>query len=501
MAFEDFVIGELIGAGSFGCVYKAEDTRQDRTVAVKLTRFLLDTDHDQDLFRRECQAAGRLSAHPNIVTTHESGITSDNRGYLVFEYFPDGNLAANLDRIGPVRWPQLLAWGMDLAEALAFAHGQGIWHRDIKPANVLLDGDWACLADFGEAKRLDGTMTQTGGGFTPVFAAPERVLSNDATPACDLYSLGVTLYYALTGELPYGLAADTAATVAATHARSAGVPVFPSVVLPDLVSEVLAKLLEPDPKNRISTAADLRDQLAGVENALGQRFVVRAQTEAVEARNQAEAARLLVRAVRVEAGALRVEAEAAREAAKAHAQAAAAAQAELESARAQLEDLRSQFDVSSAVGRASRAQGSGRHVIVIPISSNESRQAPNAKVVDQDLIPVASPAWASGPTPNVTDRKSTAGAGLALLLPLYYLFISFMVLAILLGVVLLLVGFVLDKAIPRRVNSDAGASLDEDVDAERGCELLAGPSVENDTLKIDATVRSADALNDSDWFG
>ena len=72
MAFEDFVIGELIGAGSFGCVYKAEDTRQDRTVAVKLTRFLLDTDHDQDLFRRECQAAGRLSAHPNIVTTQRT---------------------------------------------------------------------------------------------------------------------------------------------------------------------------------------------------------------------------------------------------------------------------------------------------------------------------------------------------------------------------------------------------------------------------------------------
>ena len=356
MAFEDFALGELIGAGTFGRVYKAKDTIQDRTVAVKLTRFLLEADHDHAMFRHEREAAGRVSAHPNIVTLHESGMTSDNRGYMVFDYFPDGNLAANLEQLESVPWRRVLAWAIELAEALVYAHGRQVWHRDIKPANVLLDGDRACLADFGEAKRLDGTMTNTGGGFTSIFVAPERVLDHVASPSSDIYSLGVTLYLTLTGELPYGFAPDTSAVVVALHARSAGVPRFPRVAVPGMVFEVLANLLEPDPSNRTPTAVELRDQLVAVRTALDQEVVVRAQTEAAEARIQAEEARALAEAARTDANALRVDVEAARGDADERARVVSDTQTRLEASQAELVATRAELVAARAEVEATRTQ-------------------------------------------------------------------------------------------------------------------------------------------------
>ncbi|MGB3673137.1 MAG: protein kinase [Candidatus Nanopelagicales bacterium] len=307
MPFEDYEQEEFLGSGGFGDVYRAQDARHDRTVALKVYRFFLSPAAETE-FNRECRASGRVSRHASIVTILDSGITKDNRGYLVFEYIDGGNLTDYIAAHGPLEPALALEWAIQLADALAFAHKHNIWHRDIKPDNVLLDNDRALLADFGIAKLIDGTATSTGGGYTPVFAAPERVIDEQQGPQCDLYSFGVTLWHMCSGELPHGLNTTTPAVKAALRARELPAPTLDDPSLPQPLRQLITDLLQPDPTNRITTAAELltrlrecsdwiEEQARDAERA--QREVERQQAEA----SQCEAAKATERAMNAEANA------------------------------------------------------------------------------------------------------------------------------------------------------------------------------------------------------
>ena len=200
-------LGELLGRGGMAEVYAAHDERLQRSVAVKLLRPELAARDDVRLrFEVEARAAAGL-AHPNVVGVYDTG-EDEGLPFIVMERLPGETLA---DRIaaGPVDPAWLRERALEVLSALGAAHSAGIVHRDVKPGNILLASDGhAKMADFGIAKsieRLPDEVELTGTNLlvgTPAYVAPERMAGNPATPASDIYSLGVVLYEALAGGRP-----------------------------------------------------------------------------------------------------------------------------------------------------------------------------------------------------------------------------------------------------------------------------------------------------------
>jgi serine/threonine protein kinase len=185
----------VVGRGGMALVFLARDHERDETVAVKLLADNLSADPDlRERFRREAAIAQRLS-HPNIVRVLGSGET-DGRAYIVLEYVDGGSLADELLRDGAPPVERVAALGAQAAAGLAHAHACGLVHRDVKPQNLLLASDGTLkISDFGVARTLDGTrLTQTGWIVgTASYLAPEQARGEEATPAVDVYALGVVL--------------------------------------------------------------------------------------------------------------------------------------------------------------------------------------------------------------------------------------------------------------------------------------------------------------------
>ncbi len=194
----------LLGRGGMGAVYLASDRLLSRLVAIKILAPELAADAvSRERFAREATLAGRLGAHPHIVTAFEAG-EWERRPYVVFEYMPHGSLAERLRDGGRPPRAQALRWLAQAAEALDYAHAAKVVHRDIKPANLLLDADDdLSIADFGVSRSADETTLTAHGEVlgTAGYLAPEQAAGPGATAASDRFALGVVAYQLLSGRL------------------------------------------------------------------------------------------------------------------------------------------------------------------------------------------------------------------------------------------------------------------------------------------------------------
>ncbi|MGW5381683.1 serine/threonine-protein kinase [Nocardia sp. NPDC003963] len=259
--FAGYHIERLLGAGGMGEVYLARDRDLPRPVALKLLTPIAGDDRDiRARFLREADTAARLS-HPNIVAVYARG-EEQGRLWMAIQYIEGTDVAAVLRR-GPVRSDHAVRILEETARALDHAHAAGVLHRDVKPANILLawgEQRQVYLSDFGIAKALDRTdgLTRTGELYASFhYAAPEQFeMRPDIDRRADVYSLGCTLYYMLTGQLPYP--ATTTGALINAH-LNAPVP-RPSTVDPRLPSGfdgVVARAMAKNPHERFAGCGEL----------------------------------------------------------------------------------------------------------------------------------------------------------------------------------------------------------------------------------------------------
>jgi len=259
-----------LGSGGMGEVFLARDRVLGRNVALKVLRKQYAGDEEfAERFKREAMSAASLS-HPNIVQVYDRGETEEGASYIAMEYVPGGTLKERISREGPIEAADAAALGAQVAEALGAAHERGMVHRDIKPQNVILTaGGTAKVADFGIARASSSvTISRTGSVMgTAGYMSPEQALGKPATPKSDLYSLGVVLYEALTGKLPY--TADNPIAVSMKHVNE---PLRPPVELnpriPEGMNALVTKLLAKDPEDRYVDADELADDLWRVSRGL-----------------------------------------------------------------------------------------------------------------------------------------------------------------------------------------------------------------------------------------
>jgi tetratricopeptide (TPR) repeat protein len=200
-----FKITEKVGGGGMGVVYKAEDIKLKRTVALKFLPAELTRDPSaKERFIHEAQAASALD-HPNICTIYETDETKDGQVFICMAYYKGEELKDRIE-YGQMDLDQAVDIAVQIAKGLAHAHKQGIVHRDVKPANVLMTEDnQAKILDFGLAKLAGQTkLTMAGTTLgTAAYMSPEQARGEDVGPQTDIWSLGVVLYEMVTGEVPF----------------------------------------------------------------------------------------------------------------------------------------------------------------------------------------------------------------------------------------------------------------------------------------------------------
>ncbi len=268
------VVSQL-GRGGMGAVYRAWDMRLNVLVALKemVAQPDLDTEALRDLqmqFQQEATVLARLS-HPHLV-----GVTDyfheGRTVYLVMKYVEGQSLADLIKQVGPIPEPQVVAWSGQLLEALSYCHGQGVIHRDIKPQNIIIGPDRnAVLVDFGLVKLWNPndprTRTAVRGVGTPQYAPPEQydVSAGHTEPRSDLYSVGATMYHALTGQAPLSATMRIAAPEEFAPLRSVAPGVSPQT------ASAIERAMELARTKRWESAAAMAQALAYVPGARGGR--------------------------------------------------------------------------------------------------------------------------------------------------------------------------------------------------------------------------------------
>ena len=269
-------IDELIGSGGFAWVYKAYDPELDIPVALKILKPQYGGDPKfEQRFRREASTAAKLR-HPNIVTIFAVG-AEDGAVYFAMDYLP-GALADKLDVMGTIPESMLVRTGIDVASALAFAHREGIIHRDIKIDNIMFDDHGnAVVADFGIAKAVSGYVGETGTDMvvgTPQYFSPEQARALPLDGRADIYSLGVTLFKAATGALPFN--GTDWYEIARQHVEEK--PPKPRSLNSAISKEferVILRCMEKDPADRYPTGDAMCEELVALLKDMGESPPVR----------------------------------------------------------------------------------------------------------------------------------------------------------------------------------------------------------------------------------
>ena len=267
---------ELIGKGGFSRVYKADQSKLKREVAVKVLNFGLNDEADRVSFSRETELMGRVSTHPNIVTVHDTAFTAQGQPCIVMELYPGGSLADLINEVGRLNTREALEVGVSIASALHASHQSGVLHCDLKPQNILISKfGQPALGDFGIstfAEERTRTSQEAGAGFTLPYAAPEIVEGESPTVASDIYSLAATLYTSLCGRRPFAYP-DTrdAKPTAAEHARRILLEPVPPLIadgVPPELDALISAAMSKEPSKRPASAA----AFASAFHEIGQRL-------------------------------------------------------------------------------------------------------------------------------------------------------------------------------------------------------------------------------------
>jgi serine/threonine protein kinase/Tol biopolymer transport system component len=306
-----YEIQSPLGAGGMGEVYRAKDTRLDRTVAVKiLPGHLSDNIEAKQRFDREARAISSLN-HPNICTLHDIG-HQDGIDFLVMEYLEGETLADRL-RKGPLPTELVLKYGIEICEGLERAHKSGVVHRDLKPANVMLTKTGAKLMDFGLAKATlpgaspassltmtishpsaDQPLTAQGtivGTFQ--YMSPEQTEGKEADARSDIFALGAVLYEMATGKRAF-TGKSQASLVAAILASDPPPISMVQPMSPPALEQVIKSCLAKDPDDRFQTVHDLKLQLKWIAQTSASQLAAPAQ---IRARRVVQKRTLLIAAV------------------------------------------------------------------------------------------------------------------------------------------------------------------------------------------------------------
>jgi hypothetical protein len=265
-AFNNFELVETVGIGGMGTVYKATDTLLDRFVALKLLRKDLGDEIDYATrLQQEARVAASVS-HPNVIQVFSSG-KDHGQFYLVMELVDHGSLDDLIEQRKSLPEEQVVEAGIQVAKGLRAAHAKGLIHRDVKPANILFtDEHTAKIGDFG----LAGVAAETGEGRseiwgTPYYVAPERLNNQPEDFRSDIYSLGATLFHAISGRAP--IEGDTNSATALRELKNS--PMDLRQVAPQVSEKtagVLHRMIAPDPAKRYSSYDEL---VAALEHAHG----------------------------------------------------------------------------------------------------------------------------------------------------------------------------------------------------------------------------------------
>ncbi|MFI5894666.1 serine/threonine-protein kinase [Actinoplanes sp. NPDC051513] len=297
---------ERLGQGGMSDVWRADDDVLGREVAVKVLSAVLAGDPDQRrLIRDEARAAARLR-HTNVVAVYDYGEFADadrTMSYVVME-LADGRTLADMLTGGPLPWKVATLVGAQVAAALAAAHADGVVHRDVKPANVMVTSAGVKLLDFGISAAvgaLDGADGQLLG--TPAYLAPERIEGGPVRPATDVYALGLLMYLALAGQMPWQASTVTQMVKANVYAKPAPLPALPG--LPPAVARLVSRCLAKRPADRPSAieVSEVFGEVAGLPSSTLLRTVA-APTVALPAVTTRLRGRALLIAAGVVAGVL-----------------------------------------------------------------------------------------------------------------------------------------------------------------------------------------------------